>query len=284
MFNQTQIKRFLKDNDIRPKKEFGQNFLIDKNINDKIINYLNPTTEDIVIEIGAGFGNLTIPIAQSSYKIYAIEKDKRIARVLRDNLSGLNNVEVIEGDFLKLDLNNILLKKDSKKVKIVGNLPYYISSPIIFHLLDYRNKIDYILFSLQKEVAARLTSQPHSKDYGILSCLVNMYAECKSLVDIKRNSFYPQPKVDSSLVSLRFLESPRYEIVDEEGFRQVIKAAFSKRRKQILNALSSYRGFGLSKDIAKGILDELNIDVRRRAEDISLKDFARLANTISKRL
>jgi len=284
VFHQSQIKKILINHNIKPRKRLGQNFLIDKNINDKILKYINATKDDIIIEIGAGFGNLTIPLAQCAYRVYAIEKDKRIAEVLKENLSNFDNAYVIIDDFLKVELREILKNKSLKNIKVVGNLPYYISSPVIFRLMNYRNKISSAIFIFQKEVAERLIATPHSRNYGILSCLINLYAETHKITNISKNSFYPKPQVDSSLIKLEFLPKPRFKIDNNDVFVKVVKAAFSKRRKYILNALSTYYNLKLDKKLASSLLDKLDIDYKTRAEDIYPENYAKLSNLVTKSL
>lgn len=281
MLSLSQVKELLRQQRIMPKKRLGQNFLIDKNINKKIIEEINLTKDDIILEIGAGFGNLTEPMAEKAYKVYAIELDKKIVRVLRENLHSLKNVIIIESDFLKLDLNKIIEGESDRNVKVIGNLPYYISSPIIFHLLKYKIYIDFVLITVQKEVAKRLVAKPHSKDYGILGCLLNFYAQTSIARYISKNSFYPKPKVDSALVKLKFLKKSPLRLKNEGTFIKVIKAGFSKRRKNILNALSSYSEFNFDKLFLMSILEQLKIDPRKRAEDIKAVDFAKISNLIN---
>ena len=284
MFHQSQIKKILINHNIKPSKRLGQNFLIDKNINDKILKYINATKDDIIIEIGAGFGNLTIPLAQRAYRVYAIEKDKRIAEVLKENLSNFDNAYVIIDDFLKVELREILKNKSLKNIKMAGNLPYCISSPVMFRLMDYRNKISSAIFIFQKEVAERLIAAPHSKNYGILRCLINLYAETHKIMNISKNSFYPKPQVDSSLIKLGFLPKPRFKIDNNDVFVKVVKAAFSKRRKYILNALSTYYNLKLDKKLTSSLLDKLDIDYKTRAEDICPENYAKLSNLVNKKI
>lgn len=281
MFSQSQIKEVFKDYKIRPARRLGQNFLIDKNINQKIIEEIGLTKEDIIIEIGAGFGNLTGSMASKADKVYAIEIDKRLVDFLKEKFSPLKNVVIVEGDFLKINLDEFITGEDNKKFKIVGNLPYYIGSPIIFEILKYRKRLKSSVIMMQKEVARRLTAKTCSKDYGILSCLVNFYAESRLLRYIAKDSFYPRPKVDSALVSLDFFKKPLVELKDEKMFFKVIKGAFSKRRKQVFNALSSYKILNLNKEALLPLLEKLKISPKKRAEEIEIKDFAKLANLIS---
>jgi 16S rRNA (adenine1518-N6/adenine1519-N6)-dimethyltransferase len=284
VFNQSQIKKILKDYNIRPRKELGQSFLIDKNVNNKILKLINPNEDDVIVEIGAGFGNLALPLAHRAFSVYAIEKDKKIAEILKRNLSTLNNAHVIISDVLKINFADILNKVSSRKIRAVGNLPYYISSSIIFHLLTHKNFFDEAFLMLQKEVAVRLTAGPSSKDYGILSCLLSPYAEIKKLMEISRNSFYPKPKVDSSLVKIKFLREAKYKIENEKLFARVVKSGFSKRRKQILNALSASQELNIDKESISLALNEANIDYKKRAEDIKVKDFVKLSNLLNERL
>jgi len=253
----------------KPKKSLGQNFLKDPNIRRKIISACAFSPSDKVLEIGAGTGLMTGLIAGSVKEVFALEIDGSLIDVLKDNLKGFDNVNIVNKDILKFDLDQIR----AKKLKVFGNIPYYITTPIIEHLLSFRNKIDYIFLTVQKEFGKRMAADPGSKDYGSFSLFVQYYAECKILFTIKKNSFYPAPKVDSCFLRLKIRQEPVVNVADEERFFKIIRTAFQQRRKTLKNSLE-----GLVKESR---LEEFfricNIDPKIRPEDLSLQDFAALA-------
>ncbi|MFA4853880.1 MAG: 16S rRNA (adenine(1518)-N(6)/adenine(1519)-N(6))-dimethyltransferase RsmA [Candidatus Omnitrophota bacterium] len=259
---------------IKPKKRLGQNFLIDKNIQKKIIRTCNLCAEDIVLEIGAGTGDLTGQLALASKKVYALEIDQRLLPVLDENLKDLANYQVIQADILKFDINKFLREfKIKQKIKVIGNIPYYISSPIIEHLIHYRDKISAIFLTVQKEFARRAAAVPGSKEYGSFSCFAQYYLKPEILFEIKKNSFYPAPKVDSCFLSLKIREKPAVKVIDEAMLFKLIRLAFNQRRKTLRNSLEGI--------VAKERLEEFfnvhSIDKNVRPEDLSLEQFASLS-------
>ena len=265
---------------IRPKKSLGQNFLIDKNIQKKIIRAFNSGNDDIVLEIGSGKGDLTVPLASSAKKIYALELDSRLYPTLEEKLSNFANCQVIKTDILKFDISKFLrVNKIKQKIKVIGNIPYYISSPIIQHLIFYRDNIQEIFITVQKEFGRRVVAVPGSKDYGSFSCFVQYYLEPKIIFIIKRNSFFPAPKVDSCFLSLRVREEPAVSVNDEGMFFKLIRKAFNQRRKTLRNSLEG--------EITQERLEEFfkarGIEKNIRPEDLSLEQFAYLSNSLSSR-
>lgn len=257
----------------KPKKSLGQHFLIDKNIQNKIINACEFKTSDIVLEIGAGRGELTRLIADRVSLVYAVEIDPYLSSVLVDNLKGNKNVRIITKDILKFNLKRYFGKLEIK-IKVIGNIPYYITSPIIEHLLKYRDKIDTIFITVQKEFARRMTACPGSKEYGSLSCFVQYYTKAKILFLIKRTCFLPSPKVDSCFVRLKIEREPQVKVNNEKFFFKIIRAAFNQRRKTLRNSLR-----GIIPAHKLGVFfNQYNIEVNIRPEDLSLEDFANLAN------
>jgi len=260
---------------VKPKKRLGQNFLVDKNIQRKIIESLGLKKSDIILEIGAGRGELTVGLAQKAGKVYALEIDSNLCAVLKENLKGYPNVEIINQDILKFNPDKYLNKPAKNgKLKVFGNIPYYISSPIIERLIKMRAGIEVVFITVQKEFARRIIAQPHSKDYGAFSCFVQYYAECKIIFNIKKGSFFPMPKVDSSLVSLRVRQEPSVRPVNETLFFKIIRASFNKRRKTLRNSLAGV----IPPEKLKGFFSRYNINSKVRPEDLSLEDFANLTN------
>lgn len=265
----------------RLSKSLGQNFLTDKNIIDKIIDATEITDEDLVIEIGPGIGVLTYEAAQKAGKVTAIEIDKNLIPILKDNLSEFDNVEIVNQDVLKTDLNSMIDESGCKKAKIIGNLPYYITTPIIMAILERRVHADSITVMMQKEVADRIKSKPGSKVYGALSVAVQYYCTVQTVAVVPKEVFYPVPKVDSAVLRLDIRKDKPVELIDEKMFFRCIKAGFGQRRKTLSNSLM---GIGdVTKDEVKECLSSVGIDEKRRAETLSLDEFANLANYFSKR-
>ena len=260
---------------ILPKKSLGQNFLIDQNIRRKIVASLDLGPSDIVLEIGAGKGELTGLIAQKAGKIYALEIDRRLLTGLRESFAGSDNIQVIDQDILKLDLGCFIKNNKIKgKLKAFGNIPYYISSPIIEHLLKFRGQLSAIFITVQKEFAVRLASPPGSKEYGSFSCFAQYYTEPKILFHISRNCFKPSPKVDSSFLELKMREEPAVKVSDEEIFFKIIRTAFNQRRKTLRNSLSGI----ISERSLNEFFAKSGLESGVRPERLSLHDFALLAN------
>lgn len=262
-------------------KSLGQNFLTDKNIIDKIIEATQITGEDLVIEIGPGIGVLTAEAAQLAAKVVAVEIDQNLIPILRETLGGFDNVEIIHQDVLKTDLNQIIQSSGCRHARIIGNLPYYITTPIIMALLENHVMADSITIMMQKEVADRIKSQPGSKSYGALSVAVQYYCTVDSVAIVPKEVFVPVPKVDSAVLRLNIRREKPVELVDEEMFFRCIKAGFGQRRKTLSNSLM---GIGsVTKEDVKAALAACGIDEKRRAETLSLDEFANLANYFSKR-
>ena len=265
---------------IKPKKSLGQNFLIDKNIQNKIIRSCGLTEEDIVLEIGAGRGDLTKQLAQNAHKVYALEIDQRLYPYLEQALIVNDNVQIIKADILKFDIDKFLQENQIKrKIKVIGNIPYYISSPIIEHLIEHRQTISAAFMTVQKEFGCRARAAAGSKEYGSFSCFVQYYCECKILFEIKKNSFRPSPNVDSCFLSLKFREKPAVSVRNEKMFFKLIRTAFNQRRKTLRNSLEGLVAQERLKDFfqVSGINDNL------RPEDLSLEQFADLSNYLNPR-
>lgn len=262
-------------------KSLGQNFLTDKNIIDKIIDATEITDEDLVIEIGPGIGVLTCEAAQEAKKVIAVEIDKNLIPILQDTLGDFDNVEIINEDVLKADLNKIIEASGCRKAKIIGNLPYYITTPIIMGLLESHVHADSITIMMQKEVADRIKSEPGTKAYGALSVAVQYYCTVNTVAIVPKEVFYPAPKVDSAVLRLDIREEKPVNLIDEKMFFRCIKAGFGQRRKTLSNSLM---GVGdVTKEEVKECLKAVGIDEKRRAETLSIDEFADIANYFSKR-
>lgn len=283
LYSPSVTKDVVKKYNFRFSKSLGQNFLTDKNIIDKICEGAEITKDDGVIEIGPGIGNLTQELCERAGKVVAIELDRKLIPILGDTLSTYDNVEVIHGDVLKIDLQELIETKfEGRNVKVVANLPYYITTPIIMKLLEDRYKVDKIVVMIQKEVAERMKSDPGSKIYGALSVAVQYYSKPKIVTEVSRNVFVPKPNVDSAVIMLDIYDEPRVKVKDEKLFFSVVKAAFGKRRKTLSNALSS-SALDISKDEINEILEKSDIDPKIRGERLSIEEFAKIAETISDR-
>ena len=261
-------KRF----DIKMSKKLGQNFLIKRGIVDEIVHAAELTVGEPVLEVGPGIGTLTQGLAQSGADVTAIELDRRLLEVLDTTLASYDNVRIIHGDVLKLDLPTIM---NQKPFKVVANLPYYITTPIIMSLLESKLPIERLVVMVQKEVALRMVAKPGTKDYGALSVAVQYYTEPDIVLDVPPKSFLPAPAVTSSVIRCILRDKPPVDVIDEKLFFRVVKAGFAQRRKTFANTM---RTTGLSKEQIDDILVKANIDGQRRGETFSLQEFADVAN------
>ena len=256
----------------------GENYLIDGNVKDLIIREAGVSKADTVLEIGPGFGALTIDMASSGAKVFAVDKDKKACVILKEIVGGkYKNLEIVNDDMLKFDIRKL---KAPKNIKVIGNLPYYVTTPIIEYLIENRRSIESALIVIQKEVALRLLAGPGSKDYGSISCFIQYYTKPAYIHTIKRTSFYPEPEVDSSLLRLDFLDKPSVDVSDEELFFKIVRGAFNQRRKTIMNSLSREAVLGLPKEDMAAIFARAGVDPSSRPEDLPLSAFASLTNAI----
>lgn len=268
-------------------KSLGQNFLTDKNIIDRIIEGAGIGPEDLVIEIGPGIGVITSEAAETAKKVIAVEIDKNLIPILKETLADRDNVEIVNQDILKTDVNK--LTEDCSKgegdfsgVKIIGNLPYYITTPIIMKLLEDGVKADSITIMMQKEVADRIKAAPGTKAYGALSVAVQYYCTVEAVVNVPKDVFVPQPKVDSTVLKLEIREEKPVELKDREVFFSCVKAGFGQRRKTLLNSLMGVKN--ITKEAVRESLEAAGIDPSRRAETLDLEEFANLSNEVYSRL
>lgn len=261
-----------------PKKRLGQNFLIDKNVAAKIINEVSPKEKDFFVEIGAGFGILTFPLSQTASNVLAFEIDPKICHILKDKTSHLNSLKIECKDFLKADLADSLR---GKKVRLIGNLPYYITTPIIERLVELKNLTEDIHIMVQKEVADRLSAKTGEKEYSSITIFANFNFIIKKLFVVKRTCFWPQPKVDSVFLKLKNRSSYETKARDEKLFFDIVRSAFGQRRKMLINAMmnSNYRRFEKMK--LESALERTGLCLKCRAEEVSLENFIRLSNEIS---
>ena len=260
------------------QKKFGQNFLVDANILNKIVDSADIYKDDCVIEIGPGIGTLTQYLAESTGKVIAVEIDKNLIPILNETLSGYENVTIINGDILKTDINKLVCERNQgRPVKVIANLPYYITTPILFRLFESNADIAAITVMMQKEVADRFCAKPNTKDYNALSVITQYRCDVSYIMKVPRNVFSPKPNVDSAVLQFRFKESDP-NIEDDELFA-LIKACFKQRRKTILNNLSEYL---IDKEKARKILNSAGIDLQTRSEQLDLPAFIHLYEVMRK--
>jgi 16S rRNA (adenine1518-N6/adenine1519-N6)-dimethyltransferase len=268
---------------IRPRKKLGQSFLVDVNTIHKIAAAGRFSSDDIVVEIGAGIGLLTKDIAQVAKRVIAVEIDPQLVKILHDQFDECFNVEIHSCDILKFDISSISNNYNTK-VNVIGNIPYNISSPVIFHLLSSRSVISCFTLMLQKEVVQRLVSLPDNKNYGVPSVLLQMYADIERLFDVSANCFYPRPKVESSIIQGKFREKPLFDLTDEAFFRCLVKASFAQRRKMLTNNLKNAKFLEeFSAPELKDALNNAGIDGKRRGETLSLQEFGNLSNILKQK-
>lgn len=269
----------------KPKKGLGQHFLIDKNIQEKIVKACKLKKTDTILEIGPGRGEITQVLLGKVKKVIAVEIDKNLCQILKEKFSSFKNLELLNTDILKLNLSDLRgrtglgrSRRGEERLKVIANIPYYISTPIIAHLLRFKESLEVVFLTLQKELAMRLTALPGNKDYGAFSCFVQFYAQPGILFLIKNSSFWPKPKVDSCFVQLEILPQPSVKVRNQKLFFRIIRIAFNQRRKFFKNNLTKifphlevlnyFKKFGLDKNV--------------RAEELSLADFAKVADYFTK--
>ena len=280
LYNKT--KFILKKYNISANKSLGQNFLINDSVVNKIVESAEITKNDLVIEIGPGLGNLTEFLLEKAGKVIAIELDQRMLEILNDRFSLYDNFEIINEDVLKVNLNELISKNKNseiKNAKIVANLPYYITTPIIMKLLEEKLDIETITVMVQKEVADRLIAVPGEKLSGAITYSVYYYATSENVTIVENNSFIPEPEVYSEVIKLSIRKNPPVELLDENQFFKTVKASFMQRRKTLINALVN-GGILKNKQDAKKLFDDLNMDYNTRGESLSIEKFAEISNYI----
>lgn len=278
MLTQKQIKEMFAQYGFAPLKRLGENYLIDANIKDKIIAALGIRADDSVLEIGPGLGALTIDLAGSGARVIAVEKDRKAVEVLAElTKNKFPNLKIINGDILEFDIRSI---SDSGKTKVVGNLPYYITTPALELLLKNSRYFSLAVIMVQKEVAMRMMAGPGDEEYGSLSCFVQYYAACEYVHTVKRTCFYPAPAIDSAVIKLNIRDKPSVSVKSEELFFKVMRGAFNQRRKSVINSLSREAVLDMPKEKLTQILNSIGIDPTARPETLSIADFAKIANAV----
>lgn len=266
------------------QKRFGQNFLIDTHVLEKIIAASQITKEDFVLEIGPGIGTMTQYLAEYAREVAAVEIDNTLIPILKDTLKDWDNVTVINDDILKVDIRKLALEKNGgKPIKVVANLPYYITTPIIMGLFENQVPVDSITIMVQKEVADRMQVGPGTKDYGALSLAVQYYAKPEIVANVPPNCFMPRPKVGSAVIRLERYEKPPVEVSDEKLMFRIIRASFNQRRKTLVNGLKNSQELSYSREEIEEVLNECGIPLNIRGEALTLAEFASLANAFDKK-
>lgn len=284
IYNET--KFILNKYGIHANKSLGQNFLINEEVINQIIEKAEIDEKDLIIEIGPGLGTLTSRLLEKAGKVICVELDDRMITILNDRFKLYNNFELIHDDILKVNLNkiineNLFENNNIKKIKIVANLPYYITTPIIMKLLEEKLNITSITVMIQKEVADRLIAVPGEKNAGAITYSVYYYAEAEKVLDVENNSFIPEPSVTSTVIKLNIRKEPVIQIKDEKLMFRIIKQAFMQRRKTLLNALSNMDIFKSKEEIIR-MLEDLNINTKVRGEALTIEQYAQITNYVEK--
>lgn len=263
------------------QKKFGQNFLIDTHVLDKIISAAEITKDDMVLEVGPGIGTMTQYLCEHAREVIAVEIDKNLIPILRDTLSEYNNITIIHNDILKVDIEKIVQERNSgRPIKVVANLPYYITTPIIMGLFESHVPIENITVMVQKEVADRMQVGPGTKDYGALSLAVQYYAEPYIVANVPPNCFMPRPKVGSAVIRLTRHSEPPVKVADEKLMFQLIRASFNQRRKTLVNGLNNSPELNFSKEAIAKALESMGLPLTVRGETLTLEEFARLSEEL----
>ncbi|WP_026834772.1 16S rRNA (adenine(1518)-N(6)/adenine(1519)-N(6))-dimethyltransferase RsmA [Eubacterium xylanophilum] len=271
----------IKKHDFQFKKKFGQNFLIDPHVLDKIVDAAQITKDDFVLEIGPGIGTLTQYLCERARHVLAVEIDKNLIDILAETLSDYDNITIIQGDILKQDIVAISKQyNEGKPIKIVANLPYYITTPIVMELFESRVPLDNVTVMVQKEVAERMKAEPGTKDYGALSLAVQYYAEPYIAANVPPNCFIPRPNVGSAVIRLSCLDKNPVEVKDEKLMFKLIRASFNQRRKTLQNGIANSPELSYSKQDVVAALEKLGISPTIRGEKLSLQEFAALADEL----
>jgi len=260
-----------------PKKRLGQHFLVDQNILNKVIRAAQVDKEDVVLEVGPGLGEMTIALARQAKRVIAVEIDPKLVEILKKKVEGYSNVEVVKGDILKVDFNQFL-DQGGHPIKVVANLPYQISTPLLFRFIEAKEVFSTLTLMIQKEVAERMVASPGSKAYGPLSVFVQLFSDLSIRFFIKPSAFFPSPKVESAVVHIVWREKPILDLEDEKWFKKVVRGCFGYRRKTLINALK-HSGLSLPQGVEERI-EKIGIDPRRRPETLTVQELAYLADTL----
>ena len=271
------IRNELREYGLIPRKRLGQHFLVDRNILNKVIRAARVGKEDVVVEVGPGLGGMTLALAREVKKVIAIEIDRKLVAILKEKVAGHPNVEVVESDILKVDFKH-LLEKEGHPIKVVANLPYQISTPLLFRFIESKEAFSTFTLMLQKEVAERMVAPPGKKEYGPLSIFVQMFLDVSIRFSIKPSAFSPPPKVESAVVHMVWKEKPMVQKNDEEWFKRVVKGSFAYRRKTLFNALK-HSELPIHESIGSS-MEKIGIDPRRRPETLTIEEFTKLAEAL----
>ena len=285
------IRELIKKFNIRLRKSLGQNFLTDEAVARRIVDAADVKSSDLVIEVGAGAGSMKLELAARAGRVAAIEIDRHLMPALAENLKEFDNVDIINEDILKLDIKKDIIEATKNRhtgfkagsVKVVANLPYYITTPVIMKFLEEEPGIDLMVFMVQKEVADRMMAEPGNKDYGALSVAVQYYSKPEKIFDVPPHCFIPQPDVDSTVIRLNIFKTPPVVLADKDLFFKTVRASFAQRRKTLVNALFNSGYFSKDKEQIKEVLKNLGIDERQRGETLSIMQFAQLSNSFSEK-
>ncbi len=278
------LKKLWKEISFRPKKSMGQNYLVDDNIVRKLIDSYQLSSKEKVLEIGSGFGALTSLIAERCDLLWAVEKDRASFNKLKDSLRTVDNLKILNKDILKADICSLIQGED--RLKVIGNIPYSISSPVIAKVLEARSCVSSVYFVLQEELIDRIVATPALREHSRLSVFVQYYAEAEKLFRIKRNSFFPVPKVDSALLYLKIREKPLFPAQNEELLFFLVKAGFAQRRKKAVNSMANsvFRSVKLKKELLKDVFVDSGVDVSTRAEVLDLRQWRDISDKLNERL
>ena len=273
------IKQELRKHGFFPNKKLGQHFLVDADVLDKVISAARIGREDVVLEVGPGLGDMTVALARQVKKVIAIEIDERFIAILKQKSENYHNIELIRSDVLKLDFKR-LLGREATPIKVVSNLPYQITTPLLFRFIESKEAFSSLTLMLQKEVADRLTASPGRKEYGPLSIFIQIFSDVSIRFTIKPSAFFPPPKVESALVHMTWKEQPMIDAEEQEWFKKVVKACFGYRRKTVINSIKHSEL--CSPPAVESRMEKIGIDPRRRPETLSIQELARLAEALKK--
>lgn len=277
----TFVRQILRNHDIKPVKRLGQCFLADFSVMKKIVELAEIKEDETIVEIGSGLGLMTSLMAERAAWVHAVEIDGKLVSVLKERLKEYHNVTVIHGDILKYDFLTALGENSVKKIKIIGNIPYSISSPILFHILDHRKQISTAVLMMQKEVADRLCAVPGTKAYGIPTVLFGLYARISRELTVAPGCFYPKPEVTSTVFKMLIPEEPLYWVENDALFFRLVKAAFAQRRKTLLNNMKNAHWKDCDAGRIENLLRDMGAGEKIRAEELSIQQFAALCNSLS---
>lgn len=269
-------RQLLRARGIRPRKKLGQNFLIDANVARKIVRRLSPAKGSVFLEVGAGVGALTLPLAESGARVFAVEIDPRLTPLLESAVAGYDNVELMEEDILRVKVPELLSRAGVERLSTVGNLPYNMTTQIVLYLMENRQYIDRALVTVQREYAERLLASPGSRDYGSITVLTQFYCLISQVMTVSPSCFFPEPEVSSAVLDLRVRGEPAVTARNETVFETVVRAAFSHRRKMLVNSLAD--GLGLDRSKIVQVLEYAGVDGTQRAEQLGLEELARIAD------